>query len=251
MSISRNSGVRVAGYPATVESAGQAGTGSRGGSAAALERLLQDRLALLGLVIIVAVVAVAVFVPYIAPNDLTKVNLQRRLAPPSAQYPLGTDHLGGCLLSRLIYGTRVSLATAALALTAIMLISTPPWVPWRATAGRGDNAIMRLVDVLLTFPGLMLALVIAGTPGPGLLNVMLALSAVWRVGYARVIRGMVLWVKEKEFVLAARTCGTRELGIITRHILRNVLSPVIVLARLHTGKLILVISGLSFLELGA
>ncbi|KUK36368.1 MAG: Binding-protein-dependent transport systems inner membrane component [Thermacetogenium phaeum] len=218
---------------------------------AALERLWQDKLALLGLVIILAVMAVAVFAPYIAPNDPVKVDLAQRLAPPGAPYPLGTDHLGRCLLSRLIYGTRPSLTTAALALSAIMLIGIPLGTLAGYCGGWVDNVIMRLVDVLLAFPGLILALVIAGMLGPGLLNVMLALSAVWWVGYARVIRGMVLSVKEKEFVLAARACGTSELGIISRHILPNVLSPVIVLATLDMGKLILAISGLSFLGLGA
>ncbi|MDN5362195.1 MAG: peptide/nickel transport system permease protein [Moorella sp. (in: firmicutes)] len=251
MGLSRNFSAGVAGYPATVESAGQAETVLRSGSATALERLLQDRLALLGLVIILAVMAVAVFAPYIAPNDPTKVDLQHRLAPPGAQYPLGTDHLGRCLLSRLIYGARASLSTAALALWAIMLIGIPLGTLAGYCGGWVDNLIMRLVDILLAFPGLILALVIAGTLGPGLLNVMLALSAVWWVGYARLIRGMVLAVKEKEFILAARACGTSELGIIARHILPNVLSPVIVLATLDMGKLILAISGLSFLGLGA
>lgn len=251
MSISKNSGAGVAGYPTTLESAGQAGTVSRGLPGSVLARLMQDRLALLGLVIILAVVAVAVFAPYLAPNDPVRVDLTQRLAPPSAQYPLGTDHLGRCLLSRLIYGARVSLTTAALALSAITLISIPLGTLAGYCGGWVDNAIMRVVDVLLAFPGLILALVIAGTLGPGLLNVMLALSLVWWVGYARVIRGMVLAVKEKEFVLAARACGTSELGIIVRHILPNVLSPVIVLATLDMGKLILAISGLSFLGLGA
>lgn len=251
MGISKNSGVGVAGYPAAGKPAGRARAGPRGLPGEVLARLWQDKLALLGLVIILAVVAVAVFAPYIAPNDPVKVDLAQRLAPPGAQYPLGTDHLGRCLLSRLIYGTRVSLATAALALTAIMLISIPLGTLAGYCGGRVDNAIMRVVDVLLAFPGLILALVIAGTLGPGLLNVMLALSLVWWVGYARVIRGMVLSVKEKEFVLAARACGTCEMGIITRHILPNVLSPVIILATLDMGKLTLAISGLSFLGLGA
>ncbi|AIS52198.1 dipeptide transport system permease protein DppC [Thermoanaerobacter kivui] len=251
MSISKNSGVEVAGYPATAESAGHARTVSRGGSAAVLERLLQDRLALLGLVIILVVVAVAIFAPYIAPNDPVKVDLQHRLAPPSAQYPLGTDHLGRCLLSRLIYGARVSLSTAVLALSAILLIGLPVGILAGYCGGWVDNLFMRLVDIMLAFPGLILALVIAGMLGPGLLNVMLALALVWWVGYARVVRGMVLSVKEKEFILAARACGTSECGIIIRHILPNIISPVIVLTTLDMGKLILAISGLSFLGLGA
>lgn len=217
----------------------------------ALKRLAEDRLALLGLVIIVIVVLVGILAPYLMPNDPVRVILDQRLAPQSHDYPLGTDHLGRCLLSRLIYGTRVSLSTAALALITIILISIPVGTVAGYLGGWVDNLLMRLADVLLAFPSLILALVIAGMLGPGLMNVMLAVASVGWVGYARVIRSMVLSVKEKEFVLAARACGTPEFGIITRHILPNVLSPVIVLITLDMGKLILSISGLSFLGLGA
>ncbi len=251
MSISKNSGIGVADYPAAGKLKHQSETGTYGPLTTALERLLQDKLALLGFGIILVVVIITVFAPYFAPNDPVKVDLMQRLVPPQAQYPLGTDHLGRCLLSRLLYGTRASLTTAALVLAAIMLISIPFGTLAGYCGGRVDNILMRIVDVLLAFPGLILALVISGMLGPGLLNVMLALVAVWWVGYARVIRGMVLSVKEKEFVLAARACGTSGLGIIIRHILPNVLSPVIVLATLDMGKLIIAISGLSFLGLGS
>ncbi len=217
----------------------------------AIKRLAKDKLALLGLAIVVVVVFVGIFAPYLAPNDPVKVALDQRLAPLSPAYPLGTDHLGRCLFSRLIYGTRASLSTAALALVAVIFFSIPVGTAAGYFGGWVDNLLMRIIDVLLAFPGLILALVIAGMLGPGLLNVMLAVASVWWVGYARVIRGMVLSVKEKEFVLAARACGTSELGIIVRHILPNILSPVIVLATLDMGKLILAISGLSFLGLGA
>lgn len=110
---------------------------------------------------------------------------------------------------------------------------------------------MRIVDVFLAFPYMILSIVIAGMLGPGLINVMLSVAAVWWASYARVIRGIVLSVKEKEFVLAARACGTPELLIIIRHILPNALSVIVVLATLDMGKLILIISGLSFLGLGA
>nr|WP_238456615.1 nickel ABC transporter permease subunit NikC [Desulfotruncus arcticus] len=217
----------------------------------ALNRLLADKLALAGLVIILAVVIVGIMAPYLAPNDPEKIVLSQKLAAPSAAYPLGTDHLGRCILSRLIYGTRLSLSTAAIALVTIMLISIPLGTLSGYLGGRLDNLVMRVIDVLLAFPGLVLALVIAGMLGPGLMNVMIATAAVWWVGYARVIRGVVLSVREKEFVLAARSSGTSHCGIIVRHILPNVLSPVIVLATLDMGSLILAISGLSFLGLGA
>lgn len=232
-------------------SAGRDGLNEESLLRGALQRLAKDRLALVGLVIVALVILVGVLAPHLMPNDPVRVSLDQRLAPPSAEYPLGTDHLGRCLLSRLIYGTRVSLSTAAVALLTIMLISIPVGTIAGYMGGWVDNLLMRLIDVLLAFPGLILALVIAGMLGPGLLNVMMAVSAVWWVGYARVIRGLVLSVKEKEYIMAARSCGTPEWAIVIRHILPNVLSPVIVLATLDIGKLVLSISGLSFLGLGA
>lgn len=217
----------------------------------AFRRLAKDKLALVGLFIVILVILVGVFAPYLMPNDPVKVSLAQRLASPSSAYPLGTDHLGRCLLSRLIFGTRISLSTAAIALMTIFLISIPVGTIAGYLGGWVDNLLMRLVDILLAFPGLILALVIAGMLGPGLLNVMLAVSAVWWVGYARVIRSLVLSVKEKEFIMAARASGTPEWAIVIRHILPNVLSPVIVLATLDIGKLIISIAGLSFLGLGA
>ncbi len=214
-------------------------------------RLAQDRLALVGLVLVVAVVGVAAAAPWVAPNDPLRVDLAHRLAAPSIKYPLGTDHLGRCIFSRLVYGARASLATAALALGAVLTIGVPLGVLAGYCGGWVDNIVMRAVDVLLAFPGLVLALVIAGTLGPGLFNVMLALAAVWWVSYARVVRAVVLSVKEKEFVLAARASGAREVGIIWRHILPHALAPVVVLATVDMGKLILAVSGLSFLGLGA
>ena len=226
-------------------------TGSRVFHLPAVKRLIQDRLALLGMLIVLAVVIVALSAPLLFPNDPLAVDLPQRLLKPQPGYLLGTDHLGRCILSRLILGTRYSLGPAALVLAVVIVISIPAGVLSGYLGGKVDNMIMRLVDILLAFPGLILALVIAGMLGPGLLNVMMALAAVWWVGYARIIRGAVLSVKEKEFVLAARACGTPEIKIIARHILPNILSPVIVLATLDMGKLILAISGLSFLGLGA
>lgn len=162
----------------------------------AVRRLVGDKLALLGLIIVTLVVLVGILAPYLMPHDPLKVALDQRLSPPSRAYPLGTDHLGRCLLSRLIYGTRISLAAAAMALATIMLISIPFGTVAGYYGGRVDNLLMRLVDILLAFPDLILALVIAGMLGPGLFNVMLAVASVWWVGYARVIRGMVLSVKE-------------------------------------------------------
>jgi peptide/nickel transport system permease protein len=218
---------------------------------AALARLLKDKLALIGLGIIMLVFFTGVFAPFITPHDPDEVKLEQILLPVTADYPLGTDHLGRCVLSRLIFGTRVSVSTSLLVLITIMLIGIPIGTLSGYCGGRIDNFIMRIIDVLLAFPGLILTLVIAGMLGPNLINVMIALSAVWWVGYARVVRGMVLSIKEKEYVLGARAAGTSNINILVRHIIPNVLSPVIVMATLDMGKLILAISSLSFLGLGA
>ncbi|ACV61319.1 nickel ABC transporter, permease subunit NikC [Desulfofarcimen acetoxidans DSM 771] len=218
---------------------------------ATLARLLKDRLALIGLGIIMLVFFTGVFAPFITPHDPDEVKLEQILLPVTADYPLGTDHLGRCVLSRLIFGTRVSVSTSLLVLITIMLIGIPIGTLSGYYGGRIDNFIMRIIDVLLAFPGLILTLVIAGMLGPNLINVMIALSAVWWVGYARVVRGMVLSIKEKEYVLGARAAGTSNINILVRHIIPNVLSPVIVMATLDMGKLILAISSLSFLGLGA
>ena len=117
--------------------------------------------------------------------------------------------------------------------------------------GRIDSIVVSVIDVLLAFPGLILALAIAGMLGPGITNVMIALASIHWVGYARIIRGMVASIKEKEYVLAARAGGAKGSSIITRHIIPNIVSPVIVLATLDMGSIILIIAGLSFLGLGA
>ncbi|MGQ9557484.1 MAG: nickel transporter permease [Desulfurispora sp.] len=214
-------------------------------------RLAKDRMALLGLGVIMLLALLAVLAPWLAPHDPVQINLEQSLQPPGGSYWLGTDHLGRCVFSRLLWGARVSLGTALLALGAILLISLPLGLLAGYCGGRVDNLIMRLVDVVLAFPGLILALVISGMLGPGLLNMMLALAGVWWAEYARLVRGQVLAIKERDFVLAARAVGAGPGWLMLRHLLPAALGPVIVLATLDMGKLILAISGLSFLGLGA
>jgi nickel ABC transporter permease subunit NikC len=216
-----------------------------------LRDILKDRLAVIGLLIVTLIVAAGLLAPLLAPHDPLAVAIENRLAAPSRAYPLGTDFLGRCILSRLLYGTRVTLSTATLSLLSIVLISIPVGLISGYRGGWLDNLLMRIVDVFLAFPYMILSLVIAGMLGPGLTNVMLSVAAVWWVTYARVVRGIVLSLKEKEFVMAARASGTPEFLIIIRHILPNALSVIVVLGTLDMGKLILIISGLSFLGLGA
>jgi peptide/nickel transport system permease protein len=215
------------------------------------KKLLQDPAALSGLIIIILVIAAALFAPLLAPHDPEPVVLSDRLLPPGGDYPLGTDALGRCLLSRVLFGAQVTLKYALSILTVIILIGVPTGLLAGFRGGLIDAVIMRLVDSILAFPNLILALVLVGVLGPGLFNVMLALALVSWVGYARVVRGMVLSIKEKEYVDAARVCGTPGFKLVWRHIIPNVLPPLAVLATLDLGKLILSIATLSFLGLGA
>ncbi|MEA3293555.1 MAG: nickel transporter permease, partial [Euryarchaeota archaeon] len=163
----------------------------------------------------------------------------------------GTDNLGRCMLSRIIYGARISLQIGIIVVGITSVIGITLGMIAGYYGGVLDELIMRGVDILLVFPGIILALVIAGILGPGLFNVMLALAIVGWTGYARVVRGVVLSVKEKEYVESARALGVGDWYIITRHILPSCVAPIIVIATLGMAYVILAAAALSFLGLGA
>jgi len=214
-------------------------------------RLKKHRLAVIGAVIILTLLFIAIFAPFIAPHDPIEQNLEKRLLPPNKEYPFGTDHLGRCILSRIIYGTRVSLQIGVIVVGISSIIGVVLGLIAGFRGGLIDEIIMRTVDILLAFPGIILALVIAGILGPSLFNVMLALSLIGWTSYARVVRGTVLSVKEKEFVEAAKALGASDTRIMFYHILPNVMAPVIVMATLGIAHVILAAAALSFLGLGA
>ncbi|HJH25683.1 MAG TPA: nickel ABC transporter permease subunit NikC [Methanophagales archaeon] len=216
-----------------------------------VHQLKKDKIAMIGAVIILFLAGIAILAPYITPYDPIELDLENRLSSSDGNHLMGTDNLGRDVLSRIIYGARISLSMATVVVVIVMLLGTAMGTIAGYFGGIIDGTIMRVVDVLLAFPNIILALVIAGILGPSLTNVMIALSAIWWVGYARIIRGSVLSVKEKEFVEAARAMGCSDTHIAIRHILPNVLSPVIVLATLDMGHIILSIAALSFLGLGA
>jgi len=216
-----------------------------------VQQLKEDKLAVTGAMIIFFLMIIVILAPYITPYDPIELDLENRLASPDRNHLMGTDNLGRDVLSRIICGARVSLGMAAVVVVIVMLLGIAMGTTAGYFGGVIDGIIMRLVDVLLAFPNIILALVIAGILGPSLTNVMIALAVVWWVSYARIIRGSVLSVKEKEFVEAARAMGCTDSYIAIRHILPNVLSPVIVLATLDMGNIILSIAALSFLGLGA
>lgn len=214
-------------------------------------RLRKHHLALIGAAILLVLVVIAILAPLVSPHDPLEQNLEGRLLLPRTEFPLGTDNLGRCILSRLIHGSRVSLQIGIMVvgITSITGVTLGLIAGYRG--GLIDELIMRIVDILLAFPGIILALVIAGILGPSLSNVLLALAIVGWTSYVRVVRGSVLSVKEKEFIESARALGLSDLRIMFRHILPNVMAPVIVMATLGMAHVILAAAALSFLGLGA
>ncbi|MED4083152.1 nickel ABC transporter permease subunit NikC [Halalkalibacterium halodurans] len=193
---------------------------------------------------------VAILAPWIAPHDPIQVNLALKLLPPSWEYPLGTDQLGRCNLSRLLFGARVSLGFATL----IFISSLGIGLLVGAIAGyRGgwiDSVLMRFCEGVMAFPNLVLVLGLVGLFGPGLWQVVLALVMVQWVYYARMFRSMIVSLKEQNFITAARISGSSPWKIIRRHIIPNVLPPIVVIGTLEMGWAIMDISALSFLGLG-
>jgi len=219
----------------------------------AVARVRESRSAMLGLAIVVLLVILAIFAPQLSPNDPTEVCLGDRLISPftESKYPLGTDHLGRCVLSRLLYGTRVSLAVGITVVGISTVIGVTLGVVSGYYGGISDSVIMRFVDATLSLPSIFLAVVIAGMLGRGLMSVMIALVAIEWTSYARVARGSVLSLREKEFVESARSLGARDNYIMARHILPNIIAPVIVVATIGMAYVILAAAALSFLGFGA
>jgi peptide/nickel transport system permease protein len=218
--------------------------------AGVFRRLLRDRLAVVGLFLVALFTLAALFAPVLAPHDPNAVEAVERLAPSSWDHPLGTDELGRDTLSRVLYGARWSLGTAAVATVVIMAIGVAVGTIAGYFGGIVDSLIMRVVDVLLAFPSFVLYLAILGTLGPGLRNLMVALVVISWDEYARVVRGLVLSLRERGFVRASLALGASDRRLMVRHILPNVVPPVVVLASLQTGKLILALAALGFFGLG-
>ncbi|WP_433749499.1 nickel transporter permease [Paenibacillus amylolyticus] len=213
--------------------------------------LLQNRgftflLSLTAFWIILAMVA-----PLLAPYDPLATNFAKVLQPSSVEYPLGTDQLGRCVLSRLLYGARTSLLLTFMMIGIVFVLGVAIGVIAGFARGVTDMVLMRLSDTLMAFPGLIFAIAVVGMLGPGLFNTVLALSVVWWAKYARMARSLVISLQQKEYVAAAAFSGARKIQIIGRTILPNMMSPLIVMAMMDVGGMMLSISGLSFLGLGA
>lgn len=213
-------------------------------------KLINHKLMTISTIIILLMIGVALFAPFLAPNDPNFVNIAQKLQGPSSQFPLGTDHLGRCILSRLIFGTQTSLGTAILVMGFMMMISVPLGICAGYVGGKIDYLFMRICDIFMAFPSFLLSLALVGILGPGIFNLILAMVLVQWVYYARVIRGMVLSVKEQNFILAAKICGTPKFIIIMKHIFPAIISQVVILVFMDIGGVILAISSFSFLGLG-
>ncbi|MCK5097498.1 MAG: ABC transporter permease [Desulfobacteraceae bacterium] len=216
-----------------------------------IKDIFHHKKAVAGLVILIALTATALFAPFLAPYDPYEQHIDRRLENPSTNFYLGTDYLGRCVLSRVLYGTRLSLKIAVTIVGIQVLIGLSMGAVAGYFGGISDGLIMRLVDVFMALPSLALALVLAGVLGPGMAGITVAMCATGWAEYARIIRGDILAVKEKEFVKSAQAFGFSEFYILSRHVIPNVLASIIVLATLSTGFVILLVSAFSFIGLGS
>jgi peptide/nickel transport system permease protein len=203
-----------------------------------------------GAVIICLLLFMATIAPFLPLHDPLDQDLERRLSTPNCEYPLGTDNLGRCICSRLVYGSRFSLPFGMAVAGTSLIIGAVIGAFSGYLGGRTDDALMRIADVLLAFPGLILALAFIAVLGPGPVNASVALVAAGWAGYARMVRASTLAIKDREFVEGVRALGASDFYIITRHIVPNVVAPVLPMALLGAGYSILALAGLSFLGLG-
>jgi peptide/nickel transport system permease protein len=213
-------------------------------------RFVRHRGAAAGLVAVTALMFVALLAPWLSPFDPNVQDLESGLSGPSPSHLLGQDKLGRDLLSRLMHGARISVAVGLGTVSISLGIGLMAGALSGFLGGKTDHLFMRLADILLAFPGILLAIGITSVLGPSLRNVLIALSLLGWVGYARLIRGQVLKVKEMEFVQSARAVGSPPARLLLAHILPNALSPIVVEATFGIARAIVAEAGLSFLGLG-
>lgn len=216
--------------------------------------IARNKLSLTALIILVLLIVGALLAPYIIPypEDLADAtHTQIKLQAPSLEHLMGTDELGRDIFSRVVYGARVSLSAALAAVGLSLVIGIPLGAIAGSFGGWVDNLIMRITDVFLSFPPLLLAIAMVAVMGSSLNNAILAIALSWWPWYTRLIRGQAISVKERKFVQAAETIGTGRMKIIFKHIIPNCISPVIVQASMDIGGVILTVASLSFLGLGA
>jgi len=210
----------------------------------------RNRLSWVGLLLLTAIVLVAIFAPWLAPYDPLEQNIVARLEPPSAEFLLGTDSYGRDVLSRLIYGARISLFVGFVAILIAMIVGTAIGVISGYIGGVFDQIVMGVLDVMLSFPTLLLGLMIAAMLGASLENLIIAIAITEIAPFARVARAPTITLKQRDFVEASRAYGCGPLRIMFRHILPNMLSDVVVMSSLWMASAIRTEASLSFIGLG-
>jgi len=216
-----------------------------------LRKFKRHKTGIIGGLILLIYIITAVFAPYISKFDPIAQNLSERLHPPSWKHLLGTDYAGRDIFSRIIYGTRISLTIGFVSVSLALIFGTILGVTSGYFGGWWDILIMRIIDIMLAFPTILLAIGIVAILGPKLENAMITVGIVSIPQFARVVRATTLSIKEKDYINSAKALGVGEIRIIVRHILPNVLAPIIVQATLGIASAILEAAGLSFLGLGA
>jgi peptide/nickel transport system permease protein len=208
-------------------------------------------LAIIAVGIVVAWILLAVGASMIAPYGPLKQDFNTRLTGPSAKHLLGSDPLGRDILSRILYGARLSLPVGIAAVTLAVVIGMVVGSVAGFFGGYVDEVIMRFTDLMLAFPTIILAMVITAALGAGIKNALIAIMIAWWPTYARLVRGLVLSTREREFVLVARAVGASDARVLVRHVIPNIISPIIIMGTLDVGNAILTFASLSFLGLGA
>lgn len=216
-----------------------------------MKRLFKNKAAVVGGIVILFFIFVAILGPRIITTDPQHINLVNKLQPPSKEHWFGTDNFGRDIFSRIVHGTRLTLTVGFLSVAVGGLIGVIIGIVSGYYGGRLDSIFMRIMDVLLAFPGLLLALAIVSVLGGSLQNVIIAVGIFSVPAFARIVRGSTLQVKKLEYIDAIRSLGASDLRIIFRHILPNIMSPIIVQATMRIATAILTASGLAFLSLGA
>lgn len=215
------------------------------------EIALRNRLTLTGFAIVALVVLVGLLAPILAPYDPNEMNIPARLQAPGAEHLFGTDEMGRDILSRVMYGARISIAVGVIIVAVSAAIGIVLGSVSGYFGGRADQAVLAVTDMILAFPSMVLALALTAAMGPGLLNTMLAVIIVRIPMYTRLMRGQVLAAKEQQYVRAARTFGEKPFWIVVRHIVPNCLTPLMVQMTLGIGDAILIAASMSFIGLGA
>ncbi|MDI3548218.1 MAG: peptide/nickel transport system permease protein [Halanaerobiales bacterium] len=214
-------------------------------------KFCRNRTAMVGVVILLFFTVVAFLAPYISPYDPLEQSFIKSLLPPSKEHLFGTDEFGRDLFSRLLYGARISLQIGFISVTISLVIGVTLGLIAGYYGSWLDMVIMRVMDLMLCFPYILLALVIMAILGPGLYNAMIAIGIVYIPTFARIVRSSVLTIKEEEYIKAVKSLGAGDLRILLKHVLINAMAPIIIQATLSIGRAIINAAGLSFLGLGA